>query len=267
MGIIIKGFKKYAHYVSEAGVLGWLIGINAAVFFILRLLAASYIFTGDSWPETTALSLLELPADLSQLGSVPWTVVTYMFTQFDVFHFVFNVLWLYWFGRLFLDCGSSRQLWRLYVGGGLAGAFLFIVSSLLCSGISQEARLVGSSASVLAIVAATAVMMPDRKIGLMFVGWVRLKWIALVMITFDFINMGLDNAGGHLAHIGGALVGVVFALYMKRKPVSRSSATVAPQLSDGQQIDVILDKIRRSGYNSLTRSERMTLFDISKRMK
>lgn len=251
--------------------LGWLVTANLAVFLILRLIAACNIFLGDRSMEAAALSFVELPLSIPDLIRHPWTVVTYMFSQFDVFHLIFNVLWLYWFGQFFLDFSTERRLVGLYLAGGLTGAFLFVLAGNFLPSIPMNSHLIGSSASVLAIVAATAIVTPNREIGIMFLGGVKLKWIALIMVVFDLIGIGADNAGGNIAHIGGALAGLVAALWMLRRHPRMKAAEPAghaTQKPAGEaELDRLLDKIRRSGYGSLTIEERRTLFEISNRMK
>ncbi len=267
MAVITRITCKIGSSVRSLSALGWLLAINIGVFLILRLFAAMNIFTGDRSVENFALSLVELPGDFRLFLRKPWTIVTYMFSQFDMFHFVFNVLWLYWFGKLFTECRSQNRLIQLYISGGIAGATTFMISANLLPGIPTTAFLIGSSASVLSIVCATAITMPDREIGLMFFGGVKLKWIALLLVVFDMINIGFDNAGGHIAHLGGAFTGILMGLYMKKVAYRRAIAFRDADLPDNDQIDVILDKIRRSGYSSLTRLERQKLFQLSQKIK
>lgn len=260
-----------------------LIAVNSAVFLALRIAAAANIFTGDRSTEQAALRLVELPADMSQFLARPWTIVTYMFAQFDVFHFIFNMLWLYWFGLLLTEILPSRRTLGLYLGAGLVGGLTFMAGSALLPGLPEGGVLIGSSASVLAIVTATALLMPDREIGLLFIGGVKLKWVALAMILLDFINIGTGNTGGHIAHLTGAITGAAFAICIRRESSRRNRRCSAParpatspevatastrpsDLSDSE-LDRILDKIRQSGYASLTADERRNLIEISQRLR
>lgn len=270
-----------------------LILVNVAVFLLLHIAAAANIFTGDRSVEQAAMALVELPAALMTFATHPWTLVTYMFTQFDVFHILFNMLWLYWFGIFFSDISTSRQLLGLYIAGGLIGGLLFMAAANLLPGISSGATLIGSSASVLAIVAATAILTPDREIGLLFIGGVKLKWIALVMVAFDLINLGTGNAGGHIAHLGGAAVGVAYGIWRRsgvriapKRPRQQSAPTLEfhprhttthagrpaaaqPATTDTSEatLNRLLDKIKSSGYGSLSPVERATLLRISEKMR
>ena len=183
-----------------------LIYINVAVY-VLGLLAE--VALGLFNIQVAHLwSYLYLPADLLQLLRRPWTLITYMFMHAGVWHLLGNMLWLYWFGRLFLYFFSSKHLRGLYVVGGLMGGLFYLVSYNLFpvfAGDLYSATLVGASASVLAIAVATAVREPDYRINLMLIGPVRLKYFALFIVLFDILYVGGSNAGGHLAHLGGAL--------------------------------------------------------------
>lgn len=252
---------------GSTSVLSWIVGINVLFFLLLRLFAACSIFTGDRTFEVHALSMVELPADLHILVSYPWTLITYMFSQFDLFHFLFNMLWLYWFGHLFLERFNQSRFLSLYISGGLAGAVAFITAANFLSFIPTTYALIGSSAAVLAIVAATALLMPEKKVGLMFAGGIRIKWIALIMVVMDLINIGFDNTGGHIAHIGGFLVGAGVAIHMRNLGRRYKEELSENLTSDNKRIDFLLDKIRQSGYGSLTRKERRILFDLSRKAK
>jgi len=277
-----------------------LVFINVGVFLILRIV--SLVFTlGGADVQTHLLQWIELPSSLYGVAMRPWTVVTYMFAQYDVFHLLFNVLWLYWFGALFLYCGTPRQLVALYIYGGLAGAVLYMVAfACLPYFYGSYGWLIGSSASVLAIVVATAWRMPDYKVGLLFIGDVSLKWIAAVTVLISLLSIPGGNAGGNIAHLGGAAIGAVYGMAMGRgrditaafnavidrivnmagrvadmsrrrhqaepSGASPASGTGSPR-TDEETLDIILDKIKKSGYSALTADERKRLFDVSRRMK
>ena len=151
-----------------------LIYINVAVFVLEVLLSVVLGLFNISMAHVVAD--LYLPADLLQLLRRPWTLVTYMFMHAGVWHLLGNMLWLYWFGRLFLYFFSSKHLRGLYVVGGLMGAVFYIASYNLFpvfAGDLYSATLVGASASVLAIAIATAVREPDYRINLLFIGAVK----------------------------------------------------------------------------------------------
>lgn len=211
MGFIDELKQRY----SGASLLIRFIYINIAVFVVLRILGLiSFLGTGSSG---SFVQWMELPSSLSLLVRRPWTILTYMFSHYSLLHILFNMLWLYWLGRIFLECFTPRQLGGLYVLGGLAGAALFVLTyNLLPHLASSQAMLIGASASVMAIVIAIAVYRPDYQIGLLFIGSISLKWIAIVTVFIDLISVEGDNLGGHVAHIGGMLMGLWFAIAIKR---------------------------------------------------
>lgn len=246
------------------------------------------------------MNYLMFPASLERFIRQPWSVLSYMFMHAGILHILFNMLWLYWFGRLFLNFFSARHLRGLYVLGGIAGAVLYMVAYNLFPYFRDAVAfsyLLGASASVLAIVVATAVREPDYPVQFMFIGTVRLKYVAIFMVVLDLLFMTADNAGGHLAHLGGALAGWWFASGLvkgrdltrwinmaldfcsgrwrqtPRKPKmkvhygdkEKDYDFNARKKARADEIDRILDKLRKSGYNSLTEDEKKSLFDASKK--
>lgn len=189
--------------------------VNVAVFVIVRVLAlVCLLFAVDATP---AIELLEMPSNPVKFVHQPWSLISYMFLHYDVMHILFNMLWLYWFGAMFHQIFGTRRFVGLYFLGGIGGALLYMLAyNVLPLFSSTEGLLLGASASVLAIVAATAVRQPDYKVGLLFFGQISLKWIAIVTIFIDVISIGSSNAGGHIAHLGGALTGAAFALADRR---------------------------------------------------
>ena len=191
-----------------------LIYINLAVFILVNLipsLSSLFVRPGieiDRW--------LALPADFGSLLTKPWTVVSYMFLHRGFFHILFNILWLYFLGRIFQDLLGEKRLVSTYILGGLSGAALFVLSFNIFPAFSDVAPIaiaMGASASVMAIIVAIATKVPDYVIRLIFLGEVKLKYIAIVFVVMDLISMSDGNAGGHLAHLGGALFGY---MYIKR---------------------------------------------------
>ncbi len=273
-----------------------LVLVNVGIFILLRIAALILTLAGCDVQECV-LQWIELPSSLQVLASRPWTLFTYMFSQYGIFHLLFNMLWLYWFGSLFLYCNTPRQLMALYVYGGIGGAVIYIVSFAGLPYFSGSfGWLIGSSASVLAIVVAAAWRMPDHKVGLLFVGEISLKWIAAVTVLISLLSIPGENAGGNIAHIGGAVIGAIYGLAMSRgrditvlfnlfcdKSVNlyrnlcvvfrriprrnASSATERRHNTDEETLDIILDKIKKSGYSALSADERKRLFDVSRRMK
>lgn len=272
-----------------------LIIINAAVFLVINLFyLVGFLFSFDT---VNPVSWLSVPASPDMLLRKPWTVVTYMFVHEQFFHLLFNMITLYFAGLLFMEYIGSARILAVYFGGGIAGALLYVLSYNLFPAFQpyiDSAFMIGASASVMAILVAITVYIPDFIVNLLLLGPVRLKYITIIYIVLDFINIRSANAGGHLAHLGGALFGYLFCVqlkkghdwskgfnkagtfienlfkrkshlkvaYKKKRHVSDedyNSSRAAKQ----KRVDAILDKISKSGYESLTKEEKETLFKIS----
>ena len=182
--------------------------INVGICLITSLI--SVVWTLFNWGVPSFLQYFQLPAWFSQFVKQPWSLFTYMFLHAGILHLLFNMLWLYWFGRMFLSLYSARHFRGLYLLGGLCGGLLYMLAYNLFPYFNQflfGSVLVGASASVLAIVVATAVRIPDFQISFMFVGTVRLKYVALFVVLTDLLFVTSGNGGGHIAHLGGAFPG------------------------------------------------------------
>jgi membrane associated rhomboid family serine protease len=238
---------------------------------------------------------LSLPSAPAALLLKPWTLVTYMFTHKDFLHLLFNILYLYWFSRIFIELIDKRLLLRVYILGGLSGAALYILSFNIIPSFAKfygYSEMIGASASAMAIMFTVARFQPDFKVNLLFFGFVKLKYIALLALILDFISISnMSNTGGHISHIGGAIFGLIFGKMLldgkikypsDKKPSKKFSfsrkkkMTVAHErpLSDMEynairakrrnEIDRILDKIKQSGYDCLSKEEKKMLFEASK---
>ena len=282
-----------------------LIFINIGIFILLHLV--TLVLMLFNVPGNDVVQWVELPSDPWLLLRRPWTLVTYMFTHYGLLHILFNMLWLYWLGRIFLEFFSSKQLTGLYLLGGWGGALLFLLATNLLPYFTSHGGiyfLMGASASVVAIVVATAVYAPDYRIGLLFLGEVPIKWIAIVTVLISLFSIDGANGGGNIAHIGGAIVGAWFALRIKKgrditrplnacidavvglfngrslkmpkfkrpsRPKSRNTSQQSPRGNtpsdtvSEEELDAILKKIKESGYDALTDKERDKLFKVSRR--
>ncbi|MFD0793176.1 rhomboid family intramembrane serine protease [Mucilaginibacter litoreus] len=270
--------------------LSLLIGINVIVFLGINIVAViEQLFTG--FGQSTVLyytnEYLLLPASLTKLLYRFWTPVTYMFMHAGIFHILFNMLWLYWMGQIFEEYLGNKRTIGLYIFGGLAGGLLFVAAYNLIPAFTSlnaasTATIVGASASVMAIIIATATLLPNYTIQLFLLGPVKLKWIALFYVVVDFIGIAGANAGGEIAHLGGALMGFIYIKQLQRgndwiggisklfesKPKLKVvSSTYSPKKAAGvprqEDVDRILDKISASGYDSLSKQEKETLFRAS----
>lgn len=263
------------------------IGINILVFLGIGIcsLVGALGFSNGSLAGYV-LQWLQLPAEASAWLYRPWTLVTYMFTQQGFFHVLFNMLWLFWLGIIFLDFLKKRQFTFVYLAGGIVGGLLYLLAYNVIPVFKADAFrtvMIGSSASVSAVVFATATLLPDYTIRMLFFGNVKLKYLALAFIVLDILAVGGLNAGGSIAHIGGALLGFVYIKRLqsgndwsrvfgqrehKRKKlrVVRNERPVReePLVPNQEVVDRILDKISQSGYDSLTKAEKEALFKASK---
>lgn len=288
-------FTNAKRMFRSGNILAKLIYINVGLFLLIRLAAVLFLlFNVQGVPF---LSYLQMPSSPELLLYRPWTVITYMFTHYDFLHILFNMLWLYWFGGIFLQFFNERQLGGLYVLGGIAGALLFILAYNIFPyfhTMAANSFLMGASASVMAIVFAVSFYRKDYEINLLLIGRVKLIWLAIFTLVLDFLAITSSNAGGHIAHIGGALLGIWFAARYnkgkdmtrpinrfidwfvnlgKRKPkmkVTHKRAETdydynARKNKENHDLDSILDKLKRSGYESLSADEKKRLFDASKK--
>ncbi len=276
-----------------------LIAINAIVFLAINLLQLAFWLSGNGLATYYYADYLGVPSDLSLLWRQPWTLITSLFTQGEVMHLLFNMLVLYWFGNILTEFLGNRKILPLYVAGGLCGVILFIISYQIFPVFAAsvaDARAWGASASVMAIMIAAATLVPDYRLMLMFFGLVRIKWIALFTLLLDLVSIPSFNAGGHIAHLGGALFGFVFIRQLqqgrdlstgiswcidrvtnlfsakpslkvtyrtKEKRGRKASDKSTQSLSSQEKLDNILDKIAASGYESLTKEEKEFLFLVS----
>ena len=178
---------KLKQQFRQGSVLLKLIYINVAIFLLLRLTwVVLMLFNIDGY---VILPFIEMPSIPYEFITHPWTLLTYMFVHYDVWHILFNMLWLYWFGQIFLMSFSEKQMVGLYLLGGIAGGLLYLLSyNLFPYFDGKEGLMCGASASIIAIVVATAFRMPDYKVNLLFLGAISLKYIALVTIVIDLLR-------------------------------------------------------------------------------
>lgn len=268
--------------------LGLLIGINIIIFLAINIPGVlSWAFTGHNLVSGYAFDYLALPAYLPKLLSRFWTPFTYMLMHDGILHIFFNMLWLYWIGQIFEEYLGNKRTIGLYIFGGLTGALFFVLAYnylpvFANSGAAEGTTVVGASASVMAIIIGTATLLPDYTISMMFIGPVKLKWIAIFYVLLDFLLIAGPNGGGEIAHLGGALFGFIYIKQLQRGHdwigaingifKSRSKMKVAVKNSDRNsnskprqdEIDRILDKISQTGYESLNKQEKEILFRASK---
>jgi membrane associated rhomboid family serine protease len=287
---IKESFKK-------GSMLTRLIYLNLAVFILVNLVEAIFYLAGAHSSYPLFLNQFMVPAELSTLIRKPWTPITYMFTHKDFIHILFNLLWLFWFGRIFLQYFDGRKLVGVYLLSGLTGALFFIGAYNILPVFREALPLavaLGASASVTGIIIATAVYVPNFTLNLLFIGRVKVIYIAIAVIVLTVLIDFPKNPGGMLAHLGGAVFGYFYTVrYKQGKDMTRGINRALEMLfamfrpkpkirvthrktetdidynkrktDEQKEIDRILDKIAKSGYGSLTSKEKEVLFRQSQK--
>lgn len=264
--------------------LNLLIGINVAVFLVLGLIyIIELLTTRQTLLHGLIYSYLVMPSSVSLLLYKFWTPITYMFINVGILGFVFNMLWFFWIGQIFEEYLGGKKLLTLYFLGGIAGAVVYLAACSIFPLFNGYVSVTdGSSACVMAVIVGTATLLPDYSIFMMFFGEVKLKWIALVYILFDVFKIAGPGAAGEFTHIGAALIGFIYVKQIRSgndwgaavskvfkpksnlKVVVKNSGRNVSSEPRQDEIDNILDKISRSGYESLSKQEKETLFRASK---
>ena len=278
-----------------------LILINVSLFLFVSIFRIITFLSGESGifilVEEFIKDNLAISLSFVDLAQKPWTLITYMFTHFSLMHIFWNMITLYWFGQLFINYTNSKKLIPLYLLGGISGALLTLILFTAIPAFQPfiGAPMIGASAGVTAIIVATATLIPNVNMNMMFIGPVKLIYVALFVIFIDVLNVAsYDNIGGNISHLGGALMGYLFIFQYKRgvdfskginrffdwisgllsiKPKSKMKVAYKRKVTDEEynynkkveqeNIDRILDKISKSGYESLSKSEKDILFKAS----
>jgi len=276
--------------------------INAIVFILLNVIRVFSTISGNAGTHEWILYQIALPSDIATFLLKPWTLITYFFTHEGFFHVLFNMLFFYWFGKIIYEFLGNNKLINLYVLGGIIGGLLFILIYNVVPFYSERVDisiLMGASAGVFAVVVGAATFMPNYTFYLLFLGPIKIKYIAIFYVLLSLFRIDGSNAGGELSHLGGALIGFLYVQQLKkgndfgqpiinfmnfvkslfvRKPkikVSYKSDTSSKAKStpkseqhknvNQDEIDAILDKISEGGYESLTKEEKQKLFNASKK--
>lgn len=282
-----------------------LIIINVAVFLFVLILG---IFLKGPNPDSESYQWLFRNLAISSEGwdllKKPWTLITHMFFHEGLWHLVWNMLLLYWFGRIVGDFIGDSRILPLYIMGGIAGIILYYLFSKV--GFLGGSYALGASGAVMAIISASAFISPNYSMRLLILGDVTLKYIVLFLIIWDLVGISaMDNTGGHIAHLGGVMFGGLFVYLLRqgvdladgfngfiqsfgeifsrdKQQTKKSTLTVSHKAQSNQrrskgssvsdesmpyqeQLDKILDKIKKSGYDNLSEEEKEFLFQASKR--
>ncbi len=279
-------------------VLSRLMLINVVVYVVVNIVGLFATLFNLSPGINPVVNFLALPADLAALVTKPWTIFTYMFLQEGFFHLFFNLIMLYFGSTIFREYLSEQKLLWTYLLGGIFGGLFFVLAFNalpVFTTISNISIAMGASASVLAIIIAISTYVPDFTVHLFLFGKLKLKYLAIAFIAIDVFSIQADNPGGHIAHLGGALWGFIYAFSLKSgndvyklfyglklpkfrwKTKESKFTTSRPKngrpltddeynsrrVASQEQIDEILDKISKSGYSSLSSKEKEMLFKSS----
>ena len=265
-----------------------LIYLNIAIFLLTLLIT---VFQGLYKGEQNFLvEWFSLDNNLDAFLTKPWSIISYGFLHADFIHLIFNMITLYFIGNLFIQYFTEKQALTFYILGTLFGGFLYVISQNyfpLFEG--RNTTLVGASAGISAIFIGIATYMPHYQIKIRFIGFIKFWHLAAIWLAFDVVGLIGTNAGGSFSHLGGSLFGylyvqqasnkktnisTIFSSFFKRKEkplktvhksAKRKQKTVKNSNQNQEKIDVILDKISKSGYDTLTKTEKEFLFKQGKR--
>ncbi len=281
--------------------------VNVGLFIILNLINV-FDFQSSTNPESifnVIREALSLPSNPGQFIRQPWSILTHMFLHIGFWHILWNMLMLYWFGRIVGDLLGDQRILPLYIMSGLFGGLIFMLHDLyLPGGTGGAALALGASAAVMAIVWTAAMVSPDYQMHLLLLGPVKLKYIALGLLFLDLVgSAGNINQGGHFAHLGGAVFGMFYVWLLREgtditspfyrrtnsygsqskqqvkvektprskfkivrsNPKSERKGQSNMSFDQRSELDRILDKITASGYESLSDEEKDFLYRASKK--
>ena len=293
--------EQLIYKYKTANTLEKLIGLNVIMFILTYVFRALFFLMGIQ--TNYFLDYLVFPKDLFDFILQPWSIVTYAFLHAGFLHILFNLIILYFGGQQFLTYYSGKKLINYYVLGAIFGALIFMLSYNLFPAFASvgQSYLIGASAAVMAVFIGISTKVPNLGVRLFLFGNVKLWWIAAFFVLMDIIQMPFDNPGGHLAHLGGAFIGYFYTKqldkgndigkwvenaiagiqqFFESKPKSKSQQksnmktvyknktyskkSKADKDEKQKRIDAILDKISKSGYESLTKEEKDFLFNAGK---
>lgn len=281
------------YWLRQGNTINHLLFWNIVVFLVLNIpRVIAYFVPAVSGVDQFIYDQVALHSLLPVFITKPWGLITYMFSHVEIFHILFNMLNLYFFGNLFRSFLGNHRVLPLYMLGGLIGGLAYLLVFNIFK--TSDYNMVGASASMVAILVACATKIPNYEVGLMFIGPVRLKWLALAVVVLDVISIGKGNEGGIIAHLGGALFGFLYIkmldngtdlcqplvwLFNRRvrveamqnrsrrsfKPKKSPLRVVKNQPEENKQLrlDQLLDKINDRGMESLSPEEKAWLQKMS----
>jgi len=281
---IIEDIKK-AWNKRDNGLIK-IILINIIVFVSINFVQVILTISGLTSFFTLFINKLMLPASLGTFILQPWSIITYFFLHMSFMHILWNMLFLYWFGKIIYDNIGNNALISLYVLGGIIGGLFYMAIYNIIPYYGDrvsESLMLGASAGVFSVVVGSATLMPNYTFHLLLIGPVRIKYIALFYVLLSFFDVAGTNAGGEIAHLGGAFIGYIFIrqlqnginigegiinflnLFNEKKKEKKKKFQKESDETTQDEVDKILDKISESGYSSLTSKEKERLFNASKK--
>jgi len=304
----ISPLNELKSFFRKKDMLSRLILINVVTFTVINVISLLFYLLNidQAFVQQNGISrlayYLSLPSDIFSFLLRPWSIITYMFVQEGVFHLFFNMLMLYVGGQIFNRFIGAEKLLSVYVISGIAGALMYMLTFNIFPAFGtlvNSSFAIGSSAAVLGIFIAAATYVPNLEMNFVILGNVKLKYIAILFIILDLLNIRNGNSGGHIAHIGGAIYGYFFAIQLKKnidysllfnkywqlvtgifhkkgqkphfqnvhrnrkRPITDEEYLKTKNKTQAE-INTILEKIKKSGYESLTTIEKQRLFQASK---
>ncbi|WP_233860917.1 rhomboid family intramembrane serine protease [Tenacibaculum piscium] len=298
----LSNFENLKYRFKNAGIVEQLIYINLAVFLLVFISNTfSFLFESNT---NFLVKWFALPASFDDFLSKPWTIITYGFLHTGFIHILSNLIALFYIGHLFKQYFTSKQLLNFYLLGTVFGGIIFMASYHFFPALQKVADtsiLLGASAGISAIFIGIATYMPNYELKFPLIGFVKLWKLACIWVAFDVLQIPAGNAGGHLAHIGGALFGFLYVLkasnkeleilnpfkkivttffqnnrnnrkeknkreqplktvYKSGKKSTKTTLKKSEKSVNQQEIDAILDKISKTGYDTLTKAEKDFLF-------
>jgi membrane associated rhomboid family serine protease len=294
-----KQYQRRSLFSQGNSALITLIAINLIIFVIFAFIKAIYYLRFENGQQAVAafdtgmLNWFTLPADINKIGTRPWTIITHMFVHTGLWHIFGNMLWLWMFGYILQDLTGNKKIVPVFLYGGLAGALAFVLAFNLSPALKPDlpaASALGASAGIMAIAVATTFIAPGYRIFPMLNGGIPLWVITSIYVIIDLATIPVSNPGGHIAHLAGAITGLLFMYSFRRgydwgewmnnfwdwftnlfnpdKPKKgkvikhelfyKSTAKPykkTPNVTE-QRVNEILDKISQKGYNSLSEEEK-----------
>ena len=263
--------------------------INIIVFVSISVVQVVLTISGLSTFFTMFINKLMLPSSLGTFILQPWSLITYFFLHMSFMHILWNMLFLYWFGKIINDNIGNNALISLYVLGGIIGGLFYMAVYNIVPYYGErvsDSLMLGASAGVFSVVVGSATLMPNYTFYLLLIGPVRIKYIALFYVLLSFFDVAGTNAGGEIAHLGGAFIGYIYIRQLqnginigegiinfinffseKKENKEKKKENIQKETEETTQdeVDKILDKISESGYSSLTSKEKERLFNASKK--